>query len=184
MVASMPLHMQLMPMHVQAFPGPMQPELNMQQMFDLQGLRFNPYIMPQPQPKPLIILLPKDNQQKKLGLKKVDGDNEDSVIIDAPEEPKRAIVMLPNGRFSIGDFISSIPWLPIEVNVPDTISWAYNGIASGIAGIISIIGQRLPFQHGNAQNLRTVINDLNLKTDVNPIVLPYNTQIMHLPIEV
>lgn len=76
--------------------------------------------------------------------------NEDleSVITDAASEmentPKRAILLIPNpnARFSIGGAISAIPWLPFEVNVPDTISWIYDGIS----GIISIIGQRLPFR--------------------------------------
>ncbi|XP_053602174.1 uncharacterized protein LOC128670497 [Plodia interpunctella] len=77
-------------------------------------------------------------------------DSEDSVVIEAETENMiteklrtRPILLLPNrSRFSIGGIISNIPWLPIEVNVPDSISWIYNGIA----GIISGIGQRLPFK--------------------------------------
>lgn len=76
----------------------------------------------------------------------VDEDT-DSVTIEAETKPvensQKAILLIPNeGRFSIGDFISSIPFLPIEVNVPDSISWIYNGISS----IISGIGQRIPFR--------------------------------------
>ncbi|XP_063361393.1 uncharacterized protein LOC134650370 [Cydia amplana] len=76
----------------------------------------------------------------------------DSVVINAENEanipetsigPQRAIVVLPNGqRLIIGSIISAIPFLPFEVNVPETIGWIYNGIA----GIIGGIGQRLPFR--------------------------------------
>ncbi|XP_063379403.1 uncharacterized protein LOC134666181 [Cydia fagiglandana] len=79
------------------------------------------------------------------------GDS-DSVVINAENEanipettinPQRAVVVLPNGqRLIIGSIISAIPFLPFEVNVPDTIGWIYNGIA----GIIGGIGQRLPFR--------------------------------------
>lgn len=112
------------------------------------------------------------------------GDS-DSVVIDAEPIPvledQKAFLILPSGRFSIGDFISSIPFLPIEINVPDTISWAYDGIASGISGIISIIGQRLPgpFKRPPTDgtmpaNLRTVINNLQMNKKQNilrPIVM-------------
>lgn len=80
-------------------------------------------------------------------------EDSDSVIIendvsDNEEEnsPTKAILLLPNSRFSIGGVIATIPWLPIEVNVPDTIAWGYNGISNWISGIISIIGQRFPLR--------------------------------------
>lgn len=90
-----------------------------------------------------------DNDQLNL---KLANENSDSVIIDAESDPnasmmesipRQAVVVLPNGqRFFIGSVISAIPFLPFEVNVPDTIAWMYNGIA----GILGGIGQRLPFR--------------------------------------
>lgn len=81
-----------------------------------------------------------DNDQLNL---KLANENSDSVIIDAESDPnasmmesipRQAVVVLPNGqRFFIGSIISAIPFLPFEVNVPDTIAWMYNGIA-GILG--------------------------------------------------
>lgn len=77
-------------------------------------------------------------------------EDSDSVFIEnndfdneREENPAKAILLLPKSRFSIGGIIATIPWLPIEVNVPDTIAWGYNGISNWISGIISIIGQRL-----------------------------------------
>lgn len=64
-------------------------------------------------------------------------EKKDAVVIDAnpkPTEPetKNALVYLPEeGRFSLGQIISYIPFLPIEINVPDTISWIGNLIAGG-----------------------------------------------------
>ncbi|KAI8428796.1 hypothetical protein MSG28_007468 [Choristoneura fumiferana] len=91
------------------------------------------------------------NERNQLDLK-LANENSDSVIIDAENDPnasmmetipRQAVLVLPNGqRFFIGSVISAIPFLPIEVNVPDTIAWMYNGIA----GIIGGIGQRLPFR--------------------------------------
>ncbi|CAF4754441.1 unnamed protein product [Pieris macdunnoughi] len=178
-ILSAPLHM-LMPMQYPI--APMQPMPDMQLM-EMQRLRINPFLMNQPQP--LVVLLPNDppNEFKT----KADYGKEDeelnSVVIDAPEtQPPRALVLLPNGRFSIGDFISAIPWLPIEVNVPDSISWAYNGIANGIGSIISIIGQRLPFQRPSDS---MIVNNQLKQNAANPVMfLPYNTQVMHLPIKV
>lgn len=55
--------------------------------------------------------------------------------------------------WSVSDLISSISWLPIEVNVPDTIS----NIGSGISGIVQMIpifnrmrpqGQPRPYKYG------------------------------------
>lgn len=85
----------------------------------------------------------------------IDYTNEesDSVIIENDDSdnekegnPAKAILLLPKSRFSIGGIIATIPWLPIEVNVPDTIAWGYNGISNWISGIISIIGQRFPLR--------------------------------------
>lgn len=42
--------------------------------------------------------------------------------------------------WSIEDIIASTGWLPIEINVPDTIS----SISSGISGITGNILQRIP----------------------------------------
>ncbi|XP_047986470.1 uncharacterized protein LOC125226527 [Leguminivora glycinivorella] len=72
----------------------------------------------------------------------INAENEDN-IRETSKTPQRAVVVLPNGqRLIIGSIISAIPFLPFEVNVPDTIGWIYNGIA----GIIGGIGQRLPFR--------------------------------------
>lgn len=72
--------------------------------------------------------------------------NTDSVIVENPLlDADTRINNIAQNRFSIGGIIMAIPWLPIEVNVPDTIAWAYNGISSIIAGI----GQNLPFRPFN-----------------------------------
>lgn len=148
----------------------------------------------------MLIFLPDDQANVNKNIDKVDNnvennlksndpqklkDDMDSVVIEAEPQPvledQKAILVLPSGRFSIGDFISAIPFLPIEINVPDTISWAYDGIASGISGIISIIGQRLPgpFKRPPTEatmpaNLRTVINNIQMnkrQSIVRPIVM-------------
>lgn len=148
----------------------------------------------------MLIFLPDDQTIVNSGIDKIDNDVEnklksndpqklkgdmDSVVIEAEPQPvledQKAILVLPSGRFSIGDFISSIPFLPIEINVPDTISWAYDGIASGISGIISIIGQRLPgpFKRPPTEatmpaNLRTVISNIQMnkrQSILRPIVM-------------
>lgn len=118
-------------------------------------------------PAPLLIIIPntqdftkgqehtKTIKQDENELKhETDNTNEDSdsVIIEnndtnnEEENPAKAILLLPKSRFSLGGIIANIPWLPIEVNVPDTISWGYNGISNWISGIISIIGQRFPLR--------------------------------------
>lgn len=108
----------------------------------------------------------------------------DSIVTDTEpdiqnSEPPKAILVSPNGRWIIGDFISSIPWLPFEVNVPDTIAWAYNGIS----GIISIIGQRLPFRpqtkNGHEQSL--LLKQLMRKQTMPIFVVPLNG--MMLPMQ-
>uniref|UniRef100_A0A2A4JJU7 Uncharacterized protein n=1 Tax=Heliothis virescens TaxID=7102 RepID=A0A2A4JJU7_HELVI len=106
-----------------------------------------------PQQQPLVIVLPNAapnteaddryvnlNEQTSNHLKSNTGhidESKDAVVIDAnpknPEaQPKNAIVYLPEeGRFSLGQIISYIPFLPIEINVPDTISWIGNLISGG-----------------------------------------------------
>lgn len=111
--------------------------------------------------QPLLILVPSTIEKTTNRVENHNENNEpdfkigigdaDSVVINAENEanipetsisPQRAVVVLPNGqRLIIGSIISAIPFLPFEVNVPDTIGWIYNGIA----GIIGGIGQRLPF---------------------------------------
>ncbi|XP_038210620.1 uncharacterized protein LOC119831377 [Zerene cesonia] len=188
-----PLHNMQMA-HMQGIP--LMPMPSLQQMVELQRLQSNPFSMIH-QPQPLVILLPNDdlktNQldgtdaKTKSDFGKIDEDL-DSVVIDAPDEkPHKALVLLPNARFSIGDFISSIPFLPIEINVPDTISWAYNGIANGISGIISIIGQRLPYQRPtiskDSNSLKSVLNTIRLQNQ--PLMfMPLETQRLNLPIQV
>ncbi|CAH2233103.1 jg13968 [Pararge aegeria aegeria] len=110
-------------------------------------------------------------------------EEDDSVVIDAEPMPileeQKGFLVIPNGRLSIGEFISAIPFLPIEINVPDTISWAYNGISSGISGIISIIGSRFPSQRPVEDvstknvNLKSMINELqmNNRNNIRPLVI-------------
>ncbi|XP_021181991.3 uncharacterized protein LOC110370494 [Helicoverpa armigera] len=109
-----------------------------------------------PQQQPLVIVLPNPaaapnpetddryvnlNEQVTNNLKSNTGhidENKDAVVVDAnpknPEtQPKNAIVYLPEeGRFSLGQIISYIPFLPIEINVPDTISWIGHLISGGL----------------------------------------------------
>ncbi|KAJ8732456.1 hypothetical protein PYW07_015055 [Mythimna separata] len=105
-----------------------------------------------PQQQPLVIVLPNagpnseaDNrnvnlneQMANINLKMNNGhidENKDAIVVDAKPETqsKNAVVYLANeGRYAIGQIISYIPFLPIEVNVPDTISWITNLITGGI----------------------------------------------------
>lgn len=153
--------------------------------------------------QPFIILLPDQSMNTKINTNpqisdridnelevkndktKTKDDDEDSVVIDAESmnampilEEQKAFLVIPNARLSIGDLISAIPFLPIEINVPDTISWAYDGISSGISGIISIIGSRLPFRRPQDAsmkniNLKSIINELQLKNrnSIRPLVV-------------
>lgn len=89
-------------------------------------------------------------------------EDSDSVIIEndgsdneVKEIAPKAILLIPQPRFSLGGIISNIPWLPLEINVPDTIAWGYNGISDWISGIISIIGQTLPMRR--PQTIRSVV---------------------------
>lgn len=102
----------------------------------------------------------------------------DSIILDAEasnseETAQKDILLLPNnGRLGIGDVISGIPFLPIEINVPDSISWIYNGIA----GIISGIGQRWPFRP-RPENMDQGVEMENLQMkSVMPILIMPLTQ--------
>ncbi|XP_026327999.1 uncharacterized protein LOC113236207 [Hyposmocoma kahamanoa] len=142
--------------------------MGLQQWQVLQNLITMHSPVPMAIPAPLLIILPNpqdltkrqeytktkkqnENEQKheidhttadsdSVVIEKNDSDNEEK------ESPAQAILLLPKSRFSIGGIIATIPWLPIEVNVPDTIAWGYNGISNWISGIISIIGQRFPIR--------------------------------------
>ncbi|KAL4704976.1 hypothetical protein ACJJTC_005462 [Scirpophaga incertulas] len=92
-------------------------------------------------------------------------EDSDSVVIDAATASvgkTEAVTVIPKKeKFLIGNIISAIPFLPIEINVPDTISWIYNGIAS----IIGSIGQRFPLYRPSApviaqENLRVLLQKL------------------------
>ncbi|XP_046960996.1 uncharacterized protein LOC124530764 [Vanessa cardui] len=201
---SAPLHLQLL----QPYQSLMQPqEQNIQQqLMELQAIQqlnqmSGRIALNNPLP-PLLFFLPEhqanmnveekqdtnNNIDHELKLRdyntKSNDKDSDSVVINAKPIPiieeQKAILMLPNGRFSIGDFISAIPFLPIEINVPDTISWAYNGIANGISGIISIIGQRLPFQRPSMDastkgiSLKSLLNNLQIKNERENILRPIN----------
>ncbi|CAH2107759.1 unnamed protein product [Euphydryas editha] len=125
-----------------------------------------------------------DNEIKLKQHTKSKDEDLDSVVIDAEPVPiieeQKAFLVLPNGRFSIGGIISAIPFLPIEINVPDTISWAYNGIANGISSIISIIGQRPPINSGTeVVSLKSMINNLKMRREQENVARP----IIIMPIE-
>ncbi|XP_045764184.1 uncharacterized protein LOC123866586 [Maniola jurtina] len=181
---------------------PSQPNLQ-QQLLELQTMQqFSPmHQYGMNQLRPFIILLPdqpaninfnpipkisdriehESNSKTKQDVKtKTKDEDEDSVVIDAEPIPileeQRVFLLIPNGnRGLIGDFISAIPFLPIEINVPDTISWAYDGISSGISGIISIIGSRFPFQRPQEvvsmknANFKSIVNDFQMKNNINNI---------------
>lgn len=71
-------------------------------------------------------------------------EKKDAVILDADYnseevDPKKAMMVMPNDpRLGIGSIISLIPFLPIEINVPDTINW----ISSLIPGWFSRPAQK------------------------------------------
>ncbi|XP_049865869.1 uncharacterized protein LOC126366710 [Pectinophora gossypiella] len=153
-------------------------------------------------PQPILILLPdekvnhndhteltKNTNENNLNGNEVKNDNvydnedQDSIVIEAQDHEggngmRKAILLLPTSRFSIGGIISGIPWLPIEVNVPDTVAWAWNGISSGIAGIISIIGNRLPFRPNSPEtaavepSVKMFLKQLQMK-NYNPMMPIY-----------
>lgn len=123
----------------------------------------------------------------------------DSVIIEAepqqepkPEtEPMKVVLLIPNRRtFTIGGIISAIPFLPIEVNVPDAISWIYDGIS----GIISGIGNRFPIKkpvqtsdpmESNNASMKLLIQRLqnqNRKSQAPILMLPDVAQMYPMPI--
>lgn len=151
--------------------------------------------------QPLLLLFPnaptnmaKDDRYTKLHdnfltrnklVKETETDDHDSIRIDAESEDTsddihnskasmRAVLLLPNtARFSIGGIISNIPFLPIEINVPDSIAWIYEGIS----GIISGIGQSWPFNRpqsgeGQNENTKTIWKDLKKKNIMPIVVMP------------
>nr|XP_026486012.1 uncharacterized protein LOC113393381 [Vanessa tameamea] len=203
-IYSAPLQLQLL----QPYQRLMQPQVQniQQQLMELQAMQqlnqmSGPIALNNPLP-PLLFFLPehqtnmnaeeKQNTNNNIGselklrdyITKSNDEDSDSVVINAEPIPvieeQKAILMLPNGRLSIGDFISAIPFLPIEINVPDTISWAYNGIANGISGIISIIGQRLPFQRPSTDvstkgiSLKMLLNNLQITNERENMMRPIN----------
>ncbi|CAG5042699.1 unnamed protein product [Parnassius apollo] len=213
-VYSAPLHPQvLQPSYQKTSVQPSHQMLQQQLLQQLQNFQqLNTNNFGQLSFPPVLILIPKDEANTKTkhtkneatkskqhsNKERVDEDL-DSVIIDADSneseiEPQRTAIILPNfARISIGGIISAIPFLPIEINVPDTIGWAYNGISSGISSIISIIGQRLPFTSSSMQDqenkLRSVLQQLQMKKQnsfVPIIIMPISPQIipMQLPIQV
>lgn len=112
--------------------------------------------------------------------------DDDSEIIDAETEElnakqnsMRAVLLVPNTRGLLGGFISTIPFLPLEINVPDTISWIYNGIASIIAGI----GQRLPFRQ-QMLNSETQNEDNNMKSNFNKMKKNQQLPVVIIPLGV
>ncbi|CAB3228002.1 unnamed protein product [Arctia plantaginis] len=142
-IHSVPMRMQLMPLQY----GMQQqnPLLQIQNPFFRQAANnFQPpFMYPQ---QPIILLLPNlapnaeiDDRYTKLNeeenrnkLKANTGhidEKKDAVILDADynseeTDSKQAMMFMPNDpRFSIGSIISLIPFLPIEINVPDTINW-------------------------------------------------------------
>ncbi|XP_068630619.1 uncharacterized protein [Battus philenor] len=136
-------------------------QLLQHQLLELQRLQapqrdatFAPLSMP-----PLLVLLPRaspvaaasvESGVTKSNADKVTVDDDlESVIIEAapaesPTKPQKLVLLPGYARLSIGDIISAIPFLPIEINVPDAVGWAYGGISSGIASIISIFGRGQP----------------------------------------
>lgn len=90
-------------------------------------------------------------------------DVDDAIIIEAQpsSQQQRVFFVMPNpkAKFSIGQFIQSLPWFPFEVNVPDTISWAWNGLGNIIGGI----GQRLPFSQKLQQQPTTIQQQTQLR---------------------
>ncbi|KAJ2939568.1 hypothetical protein O0L34_g14279 [Tuta absoluta] len=157
----------VMPVIQQMSEDAMQEIALQQQMLALQQMQGfsqlnkvqSPYTLAQPEP--MLILLPDvEINNSDNGLFKNEHNEEylnedaDSITVESnndthaevPKGTRKAILLIPNARFSIGGIISQIPWLPIEVNVPDTAIWAWNGIYNGISSIISIIGSRLPWR--------------------------------------
>ncbi|CAG9785313.1 unnamed protein product [Diatraea saccharalis] len=123
-----------------------------------------------------------ENKAKDVEVKEGVTENKDldAVIVDAAESkpqsmPKKAILLIPNrGRLSIGGLISAIPFLPIEINVPDAISWIFNGISN----IVSGIGQAFPFNRPtqtqvSPENMRLLLKSLQIQNQnkLTPILM-------------
>ncbi|KAJ8732311.1 hypothetical protein PYW08_015041 [Mythimna loreyi] len=105
-----------------------------------------------PQQQPLVIVLPNagpnagaddrhlnlNEQIANANLKMNNGhidEKKDAIVVDAKPETqsKNAVVYLANeGRYAIGQIISYIPFLPIEIDIPDTIAWITNLITGGL----------------------------------------------------
>lgn len=136
-------------------------------------------------------------KNSKVNDKETDDKDSDSIVVEAqlqseptPEpEPKKAILLIPNTRtFSIGGIISAIPFLPIEINVPDTVSWIYGGISNIIGGII---GQRLPVkkpvptptseQDNNVKLLIKRLRNRNQNVQMPILMLPDVAQMYPMP---
>ncbi|KAJ0180150.1 hypothetical protein K1T71_004741 [Dendrolimus kikuchii] len=176
----------LMPLqHKQEHVPLLQQLLALQQLQTLQRLNMQASVTTHLQ-RPLLILLPKtkseqhhlktdSNSERLKSHHGVINEDADSIIIDAEpntseKETQKGILLIPNeGRLGIGDIISGIPFLPIEINVPDSISWIYNGIA----GIISGIGQRWPFRP-QAENMvqGAEMRNPQMKTMMPILIMP------------
>ncbi|KPI98142.1 hypothetical protein RR46_11263 [Papilio xuthus] len=134
----------------------------------------------------------KQNTAKTNANKGIVDEDLDSVIIEAdPDDeesrPQGLLVVPSRARLSIGDVISAIPFLPIEINVPDTIGWAYNGIASGISSIISIFGRQpsVGGGGGGGAQSRLQLGGLRPAGGAPLLLLPLPQLIpIHLPIQV
>ncbi|CAH0627424.1 unnamed protein product [Chrysodeixis includens] len=151
-IVSAPVQMQVMPMQYGM-------QTQMPQLPQLPQLPFLRNMVPNMQvpsaypQQPLMFLLPNaapkpeadtryanlnepENNSLKVNTGHID-EGKDAVVVDAipkgtEPETRNAVVYLPDeGRFSIGQIISYIPFLPIEINVPDTISWITSLLTGG-----------------------------------------------------
>lgn len=164
--------------------------LALQQLQAIQRLNLQSSVMTHLQ-RPLLILLPKlksEHHQLKIKPEDVQGkhgkidEDADSIVIDSAHdtihtETQKAVLLIPNdGRLGIGDVISNIPFLPIEINVPDSIAW----ISNWISGIISGIGQTWPFrpQVQNMQNMEgDAMRNWQMKTMAPVLLIPLNQNV-------
>lgn len=104
---------------------------------------------------------------------------DDSIIVDSTVNNN---IMLKQNPVTnpIGSLIMLIPFLPIHINVPDTI----NTITAGIQAILGTVGQRIPFisnrfpaimampQQGPAAPVLTTRNAFTGQNEQNNIVQP------------
>ncbi|XP_026729792.1 uncharacterized protein LOC113495319 [Trichoplusia ni] len=140
---SAPVQLQVMPMQYGMQPQlpflkNMVPNMQAPSAYPQQPLMF---LLPNAAPKSdadtrYVNLNEPENNSLKINAGHID-EGKDAVVIDAipkatEAETRNAVVYLPDeGRFSIGQIISYIPFLPIEVNVPDTISWITSILTGG-----------------------------------------------------